>query len=210
MKRLLYSFAILFGFLLLAFLFKLLIMFVYRLFYVEYDAYRTAIVGFSKVISGIVVFSILVKKSIVTVKNQLKISLHLTRTIVVLGVIISVFIRYIFINRVPLEVGNNIFLNYFLPTVLFVPVIEELIYRNGIQELLLQQMDKYSATFVASVFYSIGHVVLFDFSLLNFSYYFVFGLLLGYSLYFSGSIFVPIIISVVYNLLVLISFNISY
>lgn len=89
---------------------------------------------------------------------------------------------------------NNII--YFFLMVIITPIIEEILYRGIIFNLLLKKYSVNISLIVSSLIFAFVHL-----RFIGFGYLFLYGLLFGFAYYKTKSIFTPIIIHFVINLM---------
>jgi membrane protease YdiL (CAAX protease family) len=96
-----------------------------------------------------------------------------------------------------IENGNGIFLNviFLIMTVLYTPLIEEILFRGLIQKYLLQRLSPLWAILIATVIFSLSH-----FELSKVPYTFVGGLLYGIIYFKTKKLIIPILCHCCWNL----------
>jgi membrane protease YdiL (CAAX protease family) len=208
MKNIWYSIAAFLVLISLMTLLKLSVMFIIRLANIDYENYRQLIIGMAKAISVLVIMLVLIKNGLIKIKTKSQVSLHSSRIFIFIGLNLLVLIHYTFSRDLSIEIHYPVYLNHILPIVIIVPIAEELIYRNGIQELLKQSYNIHFSIFTASFLYAMGYVVLFNFSSAIFIFHFLIGVVLGYCFHYTGSILISISVNLLYRLFVLIALTI--
>jgi len=174
---------------------------------VDYVRFRYLIPGISKAISALLIMWFLIKKGVVRIKWKIRIPwLHLMMY-GLSGIVLMILTHLIISGKSDGSINYNIqsVFNVIVPVLIVAPVAEELIYRNGIQEVLTKKYNYHFAIFFTAILFGLDHVLPLNFDWLVLLNHFVSGLILGYVFYFSKSIIISMSIHFLFNLLIVLS-----
>ena len=208
MKNIYYSFSLFLAFMILTIAFFQLELIAARIFSINIEYYKQFLYGVSAVLSTLLTVSFILKKNIIQIKTRLKVSLKFARLMIFSGLIFLVICHALFSGTGSRdnEIVGNTLINYILPFVIVVPVSQELIFRNGIQELLSRAINTHFAISVTSVLFAVASALPdFQFTASGFIQSYFVSTILGYGYKYSGSILITITISSLYYLFVLIT-----
>jgi len=173
----------------------------------DYSSFVYLISGLAKAISAFLIMWFLVKRKTVSIKWKTKVPyLHLVLYSLA-ALILMVLVHFIISGKSDVNVEFDIqtLLNLIIPTIIVAPLAEELIFRNGIQEILAKKFNPFFAILFASVLFGLDHVLPLNFDWLLLVNHSISGLILGYVYHFSKSIIVPIFVHFLFNLFLFLS-----
>ena len=212
MKNFYYLLALYLGFLLLSISFFMVGMLATQILNVRIEDYKQFLYGISAALSAFYVISYFVKRKIIHINYKLGISLKYFRSIIFTGLALVVICHSLFshLGGLSNEIGGKIVLNYVLPVIIILPIVREIIFRSGIQEILGRITNKHLAILVTSVLYPFSFVLPdLQFTPFHFLQLYFISIILGYIYHYTGSITIPIAINSLHYLFALIASQIK-